>query len=84
MNSKTIWVGVIGAGGNTRARHIPGLQVLPGVEIVAVANRTPRSGKRVADEFAIPHLADDWRAIIDDDGIDAVCIGTPGRICTPR
>ena len=76
MNNKTIRVGVIGAGGNTRARHIPGLQALPGVEIVAVANRTPQSGKRVADEFAIPHVAGDWRAIINDDGIDAVCIGT--------
>jgi predicted dehydrogenase len=76
VKNKTIRVGVIGAGGNTRARHIPGLQALPGVEIVAVANRTPQSGQRVAGEFNIPQVARDWRAIIEDDAIDAICIGT--------
>ena len=76
MSKETIRIGVIGAGGNTRARHIPGLQAQPGVEIVAVSNRTPKSGQRVAEEFAIPHVAGDWREIIAGDGIDAVCIGT--------
>lgn len=76
MSNKTIRIGIIGAGGNTRGKHIPGLQAQPGVEITAVANRTPQSGQRAADEFGIPHVAGDWRAIIEDDAIDAVCIGT--------
>ena len=36
-----ILVGLVGAGGNTRGRHIPGLLAQPGVEIVAVCNRRP-------------------------------------------
>ncbi len=36
-------VGLIGAGANTRARHVPGLRELPDVEIVAVCNRRPDS-----------------------------------------
>jgi len=69
-------VGIVGAGANTRKFHIPGLQQQPGVEVVAVANRSRESGQRAADEFGIPRVADDWREIVEDDGIDAVCIGT--------
>ena len=76
MAEDVIRVGLIGAGGNTRSRHIPGLKEQKGVEIVSVANRTPESGKRVADEFDIPGVANDWQEIIVDDDIDAVCIGT--------
>jgi len=69
-------VGLIGAGGNTRLRHLPGFRSLEGVEVAAVANRTRASGEAVAAEWGIPVVCDDWREIIADDSIDAVCIGT--------
>ena len=34
----TLRIGLIGAGANTRTRHIPGFQAIDGVEIVAVCN----------------------------------------------
>ncbi len=71
-----IRVGVIGAGANTRLRHIPGLQAIEGVEVVAVCNRSSESGWRVADAFGIPRVETDPAAILDDPDIDAVCIGT--------
>ena len=52
MTDKLIRVGFIGAGRNTRERHIPGFQKQPGVEFVAVANRSRESGERVAKELA--------------------------------
>jgi predicted dehydrogenase len=76
MSEKRIRVGLIGAGGNTKAFHIPGLAKQDGVEIVAVANRTRESSQRVADEFAIPKVHDHWQALLEDMSIDAVCIGT--------
>ena len=36
-------VGLVGAGANTRTRHIPGLRALPDVAITAVCNRRPAS-----------------------------------------
>lgn len=78
--SRPIRVGVIGAGGNTRTKHIPGFQAIPGVEVVAVANRTRASAQRVATEFGITRVADDAQEIISSPAIDAVCIGTwPNR-----
>jgi predicted dehydrogenase len=69
-------VGFVGAGGNTRSRHIPGLQAIPGVELVSVSNRSRESSQRVADAFNIPKVYDDWHALIAADDIDAVVIGT--------
>ena len=76
MASEAVRVGLIGAGLNTRDRHIPGFRKVDGVEIVAVANRTRESGQRVADQFNIPQVYDDWRELLEDDNINAVCIGT--------
>jgi len=67
---------LIGAGANARAVHIPGFQRIPECQIAAVANRSLESSKRVADAFNIPRAYGSWRELLDDDSIDAVCIGT--------
>lgn len=76
MSSQPIRVGVIGAGTNTKFRHIPGLQAIPGVQIATVCNRSRESSERVAKEFNIPNTHDHWTDAIADDNIDAVVIGT--------
>ncbi len=76
MNPDMIRVGLIGAGGNVKARHIPGFRGIDGVELVAVANRSEASGRKIADEFGIARVYADWRELIADDDVDAVCIGT--------
>lgn len=69
-------IGLVGAGANTRDRHIPGFRAIPGVELVGVVNRSPESTVRVATEFGIPKAYADWRQLVEDPKIDAVCIGT--------
>jgi predicted dehydrogenase len=76
MPNEEVRVGLIGAGRNTRDRHIPGFHKVDGVEIVSVANRSRESGRRVADQFNIPEVHDNWQALLEDDSIGAVCIGT--------
>jgi predicted dehydrogenase len=53
MSDRPVLVGFIGAGRNTCDRHIPGFSKQPGVEFVAVANRSRESGERVAKQFGI-------------------------------
>jgi len=72
----TIRVGLVGAGANTRARHIPGLQAQAGVELVCVCNRTRESGAAVAREFGIPRVHERWADLVADPEVDAVVIGT--------
>ena len=76
QKNQTIRIGVAGAGANSRARHIPGFQALAGVEVVGVANRSRDSGQRVADEFGIERVYDNWLEMVQSPDIDAVCIGT--------
>jgi len=69
-------IGIVGLGRNTRDRHVPGFRAIEGVEIVSVCNRTPESARRAAEEFAIPKTFDSWEALVRDNDIDAVMIGT--------
>ena len=69
-------VGLIGAGANTRKRHIPGLRALPGVELVAVCNRRPESTEAAAREFGIPRTFAHWQDLVEATDLDAVVIGT--------
>jgi predicted dehydrogenase len=76
MAHETLRVGLIGAGKNTRLRHIPGLRALPGVELVAVCNRRSSSTLAAAREFAIPRTYERWQDLVADPAIDAIVIGT--------
>ena len=76
MEDGIIRLGLIGAGANTRLRHIPGFREQRGVEIVAVANRSRESGQRIASEYEIPKVYDNWLELMEDDSIDAICVGT--------
>ncbi len=76
MTQDTIRVGIIGAGGNTRSRHIPGLRAIAGVEIVGVCNRSQESSQRVADQYGIPKTYGNWQDAITDPDTNAIVIGT--------
>ena len=83
MANEGIRVGLIGAGRNTRDRHIPGFHQVDGVEIVSVANRSRESGRVVADQFNIPRSttvgASCWKTRPSTRSASA-----PGPICTAR
>ena len=72
----TLRIGLVGAGANTKRKHIPGFQSLPNVEIVCVANRSRESSEKVAQEYDIPEIKDSWRDVVSSPNVDAVCIGT--------
>lgn len=76
MSDSPIRVGVVGAGSNTRGQHIPKLQEIPGVAVVSLANRSRTSSERVAAEFRIPTVYDDWQTLVQADDTDAIVIGT--------
>ncbi len=69
-------IGLIGAGGNQKLRHIPGFRAVPDVEIVNVVNRSLESGQRVAAEWNIPKVSQSVEELLADPAVDAVSIGT--------
>jgi predicted dehydrogenase len=71
-----IRVGLIGAGENVRNVMIPGFRRIPECQLLAVANTSLASSQRVASEFRIPKAYANWKELVDDPDVDAVCIGT--------
>lgn len=76
MSNEIIQVGIVGAGANTISRHIPGLQAIDGVEIVSVCNRSRASSERVAKQFGISQVYEDWQELVDAPDTNAIVIGT--------
>ena len=71
-----IRIGIVGAGANTRLRHIPGFRKIEGVELTGVVNSTAASTQSAAVEFDIPKTYPNWEALVADPDLDAVMIGT--------
>lgn len=69
-------IGLIGAGANTRKRHVPGFRAIPGVDIVGVCNRRPESTLAAAKEYGIKKTYQQWQDLVADPEIDAIMIGT--------
>ncbi len=69
-------IGLVGAGGIVKQRHLPGLRALPGVSFRAVANSTLASAGAFCREFApeAEPLAR-WEDVVDHDEVDIVWIG---------
>jgi predicted dehydrogenase len=74
--TETIRVGLVGAGGIARSRHLPGLRAIDGVEVSGVVTRSPSSTRRAAEELAIPTAYPTWEALVADPAIDAVVVAT--------
>ena len=80
---KKLRVGIVGAGGIVKQRHLPGLQALPNVQVVAVCNSQVESAQKIAKEFKIPDVLDDWAEMIDRPYIDIIWVGTPPVLHAP-
>lgn len=77
MANQTVRIGFIGAGGIARERHLPGLKQIPGVELVAVANRHRSSAEKIAAEYGFAHVEDDWQQVVERRDVDAIFIAAP-------
>jgi predicted dehydrogenase len=76
MGQGVLRIGIVGAGQITRKRHLPGFRAIPGVKVVAVCNQHRESASRVAREFEIPKVFENWEHLVDSSEIDAIVIGT--------
>jgi predicted dehydrogenase len=81
--AKKLRIGIVGAGGIVRQRHLPGLRALANVQVVAVCNSELESAQKFAKEFHIPDVIDDWADMLDRPDIDIIWIGTPPVLHAP-
>ncbi|MBL9114166.1 MAG: Gfo/Idh/MocA family oxidoreductase [Verrucomicrobiaceae bacterium] len=74
---KPLRIGIIGAGGIVKQRHLPALlKMQDEVRIVAVANQTTGSAQRFVQQHVPGARAlDKWEQVASDDEVDAVWVG---------
>jgi predicted dehydrogenase len=83
---RAVRVGIIGGGSIAKA-HVIGLRSLPSyfgaeglrVEIPVIADIRRTAAENSAQRYEIDRWVTDWRAVIEDDDIDAVTIATPNH-----
>jgi len=75
--SRTVRVGIIGAGGIARWAHIPGYQAQPDVEIAAICDVVPGKAEQVAKECNIAHAYEDMAEMLRKEKLEAVSVCTP-------
>ena len=69
-------IGIVGAGGIVKQRHLPGLRALPGIQITAVANSSLASAEAFCRDFA-PEARPiaRWEDVVDNEDVDIVWVG---------
>src|ERR1700732_2394516 len=76
-NNHKLRIGIVGAGGIVRTRHLPALKRNPDVEIVAVSNSTYASSEKFCSEEC-PHATPmrNWADLLALPDLDIIWIGT--------
>ena len=72
-------VGLIGCGRVTAARHLPALQRLPNVKVVALADNDLVRLRQVAGQFHIRHCYTDVHALLENSAVDIVGVCVPAN-----
>lgn len=76
-------VGVIGAGGIVARLHLPDLARNDNFEVTLVSGRKKHRLEHLCSAFDIPRYATDYEAVVADDSIDGIIIGTPHPLHVP-
>jgi len=83
MTTTEVRVGIIGTGGIATGVHIPGLRLIPGVQITALCDTEPELLARRAAETGVAHTFADYHDLIGSGLVDAVVITTPNKFHAP-
>lgn len=83
MATSKVGVGIIGVGGISGYVHLPGLQLCPQAEIVALCDSNADLLKQRAEQYNVAHTFTEYRDLLQHPGVDAVVIATPTIMHAP-
>ncbi len=75
--------GMVGAGAIATRGHVPTLQKLPDVAVMAICDTNLARAQEAAAQFGIPHAFDDYKKMVAEAPLDAVAIGVPNALHAP-
>ena len=81
--SEKLRVGIISTSWWAEVMLIPSFQSHPSVEVVAICGRTKEPADELAGQYGIPHVYNDYRALLDQADLDAVVVAAPDDLHYP-
>lgn len=84
MTGQKLTIGWIGAGTFSRAKLLPALKKVAGVELAGVANSTGLSAQRAAKGFGFRYASTDPNEVLGDAAVQAVVIATRHHLHAPQ
>ena len=73
-------LGIIGCGLAVERCHLPALRKIAGLELIALADSDPARLNRIAGRAGVQRRHTDYRAMLNDPGVDLVAICAPPRL----
>jgi predicted dehydrogenase len=83
MRESKVGVGVIGVGGISSHVHLPGLQLSPHAEIVALCDSDSGRLSQQARAYGVAHTFSAYEELLQDPAVDAVVVATPTLFHAP-
>ena len=75
--SQIVTIGIVGCGRVAQERHLPALQLIRNIQIVAAADPDSHRLHSLADQYSIPQRYTQYDSLIHDSNVDAVAVLTP-------
>ena len=80
---KKVKIAVVGAGNVAQIAHLPSYRNHARAEVVALVETDPVKARRVADQFGIDKVYDDFTRMLKKEDLNAVDICTPNYLHAP-
>lgn len=77
-------IGLVGVGAIAQTAHLPVLQKMKGVEIVALCDNDGAKAQALAERFDVPNVVTDIEDLLDIDEVSVVLICTPNHLHEPH
>lgn len=74
---KKVRLGIVGLGAIAKKAHLPALSTIPDIEIVAAAEVSPKTSKKMAAQWNIPAIYQDYNEMFQEAALDAAMICLP-------
>jgi len=76
-------LGLVGVNDRARKVVLPGFMASPHCHVVALCSRDRTKAREVAQQVGAPHVFDDYTAMLDSPGVDAVFLNVPNQLHFP-
>jgi predicted dehydrogenase len=82
--SDVVGIGVVGAGAIAQIAHLPVLDKMKGVRVVALCDNDAAKARALAERFDVPNVVTDIEDLLEIADIEAVLITTPNHLHEPH